>query len=413
MEKMVLAKNDKGATAVLVAICMFVFLALAAFAIDIGHLVVTKNELQNSADAGALAGAADLYIPNGAGSIMVNVAADQTARDAATANKSDNVLLQNVDIDVRRGHWSIAGQLFTPNNNTQLPSINGVVDIDTVPGFVNAVEVISNRRSLPIASFFARVFGINQFSQSARAIGYIGPVGTIREREADFPIAICSQAIRGWGGGGAYDCGIGRLINSGNNSVTHNTGGWTDFNQVDPCQGGTNANIMKSLANQACSGGGLNPRPVVFGQDIATSGGEIQKVLDTLAACFRGRNTPWKITVPVIECNQNNVTNCARMVGAITIDILLINDEQNDKDFSNVPNAMSGWANPAPGTLAGWESFRSRFNLKYIDGNGAESLAQYLGKTIYFHPDCEGTSAAGLTGGLFFGVLAKTPVLVN
>jgi hypothetical protein len=249
MDRMILGKNEKGATLVLVAICMMVLLGFAAFAIDIGHLVVTKNELQNAADAGALAGAAVLYIPNGSGSIMVNAAADQTARDIATANKGDNVLLGVNDIDVRRGHWSIAGQVFTPNNNIVLPSINGVVDIDTLPEFVNAVEVISNRRSLPIASFFARVFGIDQFSQSARAIGYLGPVGTIAEMEADFPIVICMQSIRGWSGKDAYNCGIGRMINSGSKDLTHNTGGWSDFNQISPCEGGTNANTMKSLAN--------------------------------------------------------------------------------------------------------------------------------------------------------------------
>jgi hypothetical protein len=142
-------------------------------------------------------------------------------------------------------------------------------------------------------------------------------------------------------------------------------------------------------------------------------GGEVEKVLDTLAACFRGRNTPWKITVPVVDCDANNIGTCERVVGAITIDIVLINDEMQDKDFSNVPNAMPGWINEFPGTLRGWESFRDFFKLKYIDANGNAIDAEYVGKTIYFHPDCDGTSVAGSTGGLFFGVFSKSPVLVK
>ncbi len=48
--------NQRGVTVVLVAVLMVVFLGLAALAVDISHLYVVRNELQNAADAGALAG---------------------------------------------------------------------------------------------------------------------------------------------------------------------------------------------------------------------------------------------------------------------------------------------------------------------------------------------------------------------
>ena len=60
-----LIKNQRGVTLIVVAICIFMIIALAALAVDIGHLVVTKNELQNAADAGALAGARYLYNDDG------------------------------------------------------------------------------------------------------------------------------------------------------------------------------------------------------------------------------------------------------------------------------------------------------------------------------------------------------------
>ena len=78
-----ITKNQRGATLVFVAIAIFMIIVLAALAVDIGHLVVTKNELQNAADAGALAGARVLY--NNAGT-QVNTGANATAATAAMDN---------------------------------------------------------------------------------------------------------------------------------------------------------------------------------------------------------------------------------------------------------------------------------------------------------------------------------------
>ena len=79
--------NERGVSAVLIAILMFVFLAFAALALDLSHIFVAKNELQNAADAGALAGARFLYNNNGT---AVNPGANQIGHDAALANKSEN-----------------------------------------------------------------------------------------------------------------------------------------------------------------------------------------------------------------------------------------------------------------------------------------------------------------------------------
>lgn len=51
--------NDRGAVAVIVALLMVVFLGFAAIAIDVGRLYVERRQLQNGADAAALAIAQD------------------------------------------------------------------------------------------------------------------------------------------------------------------------------------------------------------------------------------------------------------------------------------------------------------------------------------------------------------------
>src|SRR6478672_1564990 len=48
--------NSRGTVAVMTAIFMVVLLAMGAAAIDIGHALVARNELQNVSDAAALAG---------------------------------------------------------------------------------------------------------------------------------------------------------------------------------------------------------------------------------------------------------------------------------------------------------------------------------------------------------------------
>ena len=54
-------KDQKGAVVAIVAVCLVIFVGFTALAVDIGHLYVVRNELQNAADAGALAGARRLF----------------------------------------------------------------------------------------------------------------------------------------------------------------------------------------------------------------------------------------------------------------------------------------------------------------------------------------------------------------
>ena len=53
-------KDNKGVTAVVVAIFLVGFIGFAALAIDVGYLMTARNELQNIADGAALAGARTL-----------------------------------------------------------------------------------------------------------------------------------------------------------------------------------------------------------------------------------------------------------------------------------------------------------------------------------------------------------------
>jgi Flp pilus assembly protein TadG len=427
-------RNQSGATMVFVAICIFILVAFTALAVDLGHLFVAHNELQNAADAGALSGARFLYINNGQ---TINVNANQEAYDAAIANMSESVPAEVIDPltnqhDVQRGHWSfgignLARGFYQSDNTTPVNLYNvSTEQLDEDPNHINAVKVVTRREQSEIASFFARIFGYQGFKQSAEAVAYIGFAGTLMPTEADQPIAICKQSITD--SNGTYSgCNIGRMLNSGSNNETHNTAGWTNFSQ--PCDT-ANASEMRGLI---CAGG--NPTPVTYGEGIGATGGVQDNVFRALRDCWIASapshnavdglpNQPWPLTLPVVDCPRNNVSNCPTLLGAVTVQVVFMSPEGGTPNWDDAPREMTNVSGKADWPTAGqltaipdfatngqarWTSFVNHFELKNVD----DLYADYAKKSMYFLPTCDPQEPAGLSGGENFGILAKIPVLVD
>ena len=430
-------RDQRGVTIILVALLMFVFLGIAALVIDLSHLYVVRNELQNAADAGALAGARFLYNDYGT---EVNVGANQIAYAAAIANKAlaetGGAIAVDVnweagqnsgtEVDVQRGHWSFSSKTFEANDSTTPVDLWNVSTevLDDDPNFINAIKVVTRRQETPAASFFARIFGHPNFELSREAVGYIGFAGTLGPGEADQPIAICEDSILI---DDIYSCNIGRMINSGQDPGTNETGGWTDFNQAgNPCNGGTNANTVDSLV---CASG--NPDMIFYGGPMATNGGEIQTAFDHLEACWiknTGKTKPWNMTLPVVTCPNPNVGTCEKVVGAVNLNLIWIVRDANKVD-DDAPYEMENpdpegedWASSDPDGKVRWDSFVTHFNLRTSDSKLAlyeivneddKSTSGYTKKTLYFLPDCTPHELKGNTGGKNFGVLARIPVIVK
>jgi len=161
-------KEQQGVTVIMVSLFILIFIGVAALAIDIGHLSLVKNELQNAADAGCLAGARSLFEADGA---LVNVNANQVAYDAAVAHQSEGspveVLWSGGNTgDVERGHWSFTTRTFTPNNSDQPTDLWNVSaeELDANSNFINAIRVTTRRQDTPALSVFASILGHNNFS---------------------------------------------------------------------------------------------------------------------------------------------------------------------------------------------------------------------------------------------------------
>jgi hypothetical protein len=407
-------KEQRGVIVIVVALLIVVFIGAAALAIDVGHLFLVRNELQNSADAGCLAGARFLYGDDG---MSVNENANQIAYQAATANKSERV---PVDVhwsggntgDVERGHWSFATRTFTPNESTQPVPLWDVSPeaLDANPNFINAIRVMARRQDTPVTSFFAGIFGYEHFSLSTEAIAYIGFAGTLTPGEGDQPMAICKESLLT---NGQFTCSSGRMMSMGEQVPGQETGGWSDFTQDNPCFNGVNFRTMRSLV---CGGG--NPDPILLNQRVATDGGDIAGIFELVTACWvsaTGRLDPWTLTLPVIECPGNTMDRCARFVGAVTVNIVWITGAEDDPTFSDAPWVMENprtgatWFSSDSDGQARWDSFVQNFNLQNVDG----SPTPYGKKSIFFLPDCNDHKPAGRTGGENFGILAKIPVLAR
>lgn len=301
-----LCNNKRGVSAVWVAILLVVFMGFVALAIDIGYLKVVRNELNNAADAAALAGARQLYYePGGLHGGEVNAGQDTTiypdsanriAYITAIPNKAQGVTVDiNYDHtlpypekdnnnDIQRGHWSFGmGSLdkgFTANDSVEPIEIANFseLELDQNPNYINAVKVVTHRQKTgtPVNSFFGRIFGFTYYELSASAVAYIGFVGSMMPDDIDVPIVMCYQSLfNDTNGNGELDpnekleCNYARMQNSDSKSDDDtNTGGWSDFSQ-DPCDQ-TNANEMKDILSDCSTG---NPNPIIFNEGIGATGG--------------------------------------------------------------------------------------------------------------------------------------------
>ena len=433
-----------------VTIAMTALIGFTALAIDVSNLYVARNELQNASDAGALAGTRCLYNTSDSPSACnysgavgdVNTNTNQIAFDVARANRSQKI---PVDVnwavgtngaDVQRGHWSFTTRTFTPNDSTipaELWNVS-VAELDADTNFINAVKVTARRQATPVAAFFAQIFGTTGFEVAAEAVAWIGYAATINPGDAYQPIALCKQKLLN--DQDEYSCNVGRFIPSSDNPFNSETGGWTNFEQSpDSCPDAANANDVVPLV---CADG--NPHPLEAGLQLSVNNGQMQNVFQDLTDCWTAatdRTTAWNMTLPVVDCVDNNIAPCSEMVGAVNVNVIWIQNGQPgdsgelgsptrtfdcttgvDNNDKNAPCQMEDWdytqAEYPTDNISRWNSFATHFNLQVPNGEIATwEKGGWRQKTIYFKPDCTYHEPTGNSGGENFGILAKYPRLVQ
>ena len=302
-----LLEDTRGAVAVIVAIMMVVLLSCGALALDISNAMIARNELQNVADASALAGARQLgliyaALPQGTPYttyVLSNSSAVVgEATSVALANQARQMAITLNAGDIVIGVWNSGPRTLTAGN----VGATGVRVTAHRDGSANG----------PVATWLAGIMGINSMNVVATGTAAITGTGILLPGEANSPFgfdkkifddpAYCNKPIQFY-------------------PTTTSCAGWTTFNENPP-----NANKERQIVQ------GLTPNPPTYitpqitaGQSsLEYIGGNLASVFPSLINLYNAKKVPdasspsgycWNITVPVYSDPSNQT--CSNPTGSL------------------------------------------------------------------------------------------------
>ena len=169
-------QKRRGNMLVLSAIMMILMLALLAFAVDLGYMVVSGTELQRTADAAAIAATWDLIDQDAVrGYDNSATLADEARTTAAQYAGVNDVLKEGPSLaqeDVTIGY------LANPSDPTEELSVDG----SNAPNVVRVRVRRAQAQNGVVPMFFARVLGIdgaaNQAEATAAVLTNFGGIGS-------------------------------------------------------------------------------------------------------------------------------------------------------------------------------------------------------------------------------------------
>ncbi len=301
--------DSRGAVAVMVAISLVMLLGFAALVIDIGHALVTRNELQNVADAAVLAGARQLgkiYEPltPAQQATYTLTSQDQSAIIAAVQavaqqNYAAGTAIVIGPADIQIGDWSNATKTLTVTNS--------------VPDAVRARARRDSSASgnTPISTFLAGLMGVQSIDVSAPATAALTGQSTTTPGELDAPFGIsedwftsfgCNQPIKFHPTGTPIGCA-----------------GWTTFN--DPA----NANTLRNTVIDGLLNGTYTTPPVTVGQTpLNFFGGSVASAFPNLINLWNAQkiadaSSPTGFSWEIFVAVYGGAAGCANPTGALPI----------------------------------------------------------------------------------------------
>jgi len=309
--------NQRGASLVLVAASLVVLLAIAAVAVDVGYLMATKNELQNVADAAALAATRQLgaiYEPMTYDEQQVYMCNPTTivpvAQDVAQKNKAAGVSVSVNAGDVVIGRWNASTHTLTPTLAQP-----------------DAVRVTARRESGTngaIGTFFARIFGIDNVGLRADATAALTGQSTSGPGGIEIPVGIsrkwfepgfCDQPIKFYPTGDMDGCA-----------------GWHTFDSW-PSNASKLRGILEDMTPEPPAY--ESPGTVAGESQFVFTGGNVASVFDEMAALYEAKKDPatgeWQTNVVVYDYDDcSNPTGAITIVGFATAIITGVNGPSDD-----------------------------------------------------------------------------------
>lgn len=228
--------NQEGAIAIVVALLFPVLLGLGALAVDIGHIVLVKAQLQNAADAGALAGGMGLLPFTGTPPQPNWPQAQAQATLYVTKNSADGQPLSACQSQLL--YWNFV-------TNSLRPTQQNANDAPVIQVTVTKSETSGNG---PVQLMFAPIWGIFTSDVSATARAMLSGASSVPTASA-FPLAINQSVVNKY-----WDKQPPVTINIGSGGLG---GQWTSFL--------INANDVPTIRGLLDKG---NPSPLQVGDSI-------------------------------------------------------------------------------------------------------------------------------------------------
>lgn len=301
-------RAERGAVAVLVAIMIFVLAAIVALSVNAGHMVTVRAQLQNAADAGALAGARSLTGEED-GLLDARVEAEYYAEEHSSDNVqvsiganagnalNGDIVLGTWDFDVAKTNKDAAFTAATAST----PSLE-----------INAVLVRAGReayRGSAVPVFMGGLFGQNEMDVGAHAVAVSG--GPCEEGCA-MPIVFAKCLVQP-DSSQPVECGQ-RLVFT--DATIDNIG----FTNLDPGNGSVNTPTIIDILNGECSG-------VDVGDAIGVANGN-NMTPQVIAALndYIARNGN-RVTAPIIdtgECGNPQFNQLQVVIGFASFTIIAV-----------------------------------------------------------------------------------------
>jgi Flp pilus assembly protein TadG len=281
-------KEEKGVTALLTAILIVMLLGFAALAIDIGHGMVTKNELQNIADAAALAATRQL------GTIYQGMTYEEQL--AYVVGSGDETQIKNAAINVAsQNRAGGMNNIVIRAEDILIGTWSPWAETNSQP---NAVRVTARRDSLEngqITTFFARIFGITGRDVSAMATAAMTGQSTADPGELELPVGISRYFFD------TKTCGDHVAFSPSNSPES--CAGWTSWNYNS-----NDATLRKILAENPQF---PSPDTLAYQSLFNFTGGRLsQPTFDALLTLFQIKGYDININGdPILDANGNPVTN--------------------------------------------------------------------------------------------------------
>jgi Flp pilus assembly protein TadG len=192
--------NDtSGVAAIMIAFCLFAMMGVVSLAIDMGQLYTVRNELQNVADAAALAGVAQLIQNQDGKAVRNSSLAIQSAMQVAQTQSQLQGLPSLADEDrndltMTIGFWDI----YAPSRQQSWTEIGPTCLSDSN---ANALRVSIKRASGfafgPVTNLFAAALGFTQSQVTATATAYLGFTSAANIGTVTIPLAIPQTVLAG------------------------------------------------------------------------------------------------------------------------------------------------------------------------------------------------------------------------